>query len=583
MNPIIGQGEPSFKPAQSLTNTNIDSPQPSHLIGNRYLLNDYVGSGTRGEIYEAVDQQISKATGRDQLVSIEILALRDNQVPLVNRFASQFSEIVNLPHPNIARSMDFGVSDDTVFFTMELLEGTSLRSMLDGNSTEAFSENEVMAVINSTADALTFIHKNGFTHGNLTPDSIFITQDFDVKIVDFASEVLKQSFDIMASRQTGSSKPLKPVEDVYGLAAIAYEMLTGEPPYDGTSRTQARRKGSKLRAVRRLSRNRRNALTRALALRFDKRTPTVAEFAEEFGITGQEILHVPASRTKTNANRILKPLAALVAIAAAAALLQPNYGVIEDKLSDLTSLVASQFVSSTPEKEPVIVATKPSNISTQDEIRTTEAIETEPTLSAQVVQSLESEIAEYIAQDDQPSQNVSAADNSASIDSELVSQLFVTDLASTPPSKITRQVESEPTPESSRVIEAPQNEESVEPQATQETPSAADVVFERPSLTVRESQSMAAISLRRNGDATQSAQVIWWTGENTARTDLDYAELGVRTEYFSAGQDRMTVYVPIISDSVSEGTESFYVYAQSNLASKSEINALEVIVVDDDG
>ena len=45
----------------------------------------------------------------------------------------------------------------------------------------------------------------------------------------------------------------------------------------------------------------------------------------------------------------------------------------------------------------------------------------------------------------------------------------------------------------------------------------------------------------------------------------------------------MTVYVPIVSDSVTEETESFYVYAQSNLAPKNEINALEVIIVDDDG
>jgi len=464
--------------------------------------------------------------------------------------------LVNIPHTSIARSIDFGVDNQSVFFTMELLEGMSLRSILDGSLTEAFSENEVIAVIRSVADALTHMHKHGFTHGNLTPDSIFVTHNLDVKIIDFSSEVLKQSFDIMASRQTGSSKPLKPVEDVYGLAAIAYEMLAGEPAYVGISRTQACRKGIKLRPVGRLSRHRRKALTRALALRFDKRTPTVVEFVEEFGVTGNENLHVPIPDRKANSNRMLKPLAALVALGAIAAFLQPNFDVISDKLSDWRNLVIAQVSQDPIIAEQSNVVSAPGNNSPAEEA---DPMVTAKTGMADTTRELSDE------------QTLQASAIHSSLENDAL------------------QVKTEFIPASTVFFEEATDNASIDVIEAVAIPAAAaelslgDIVFDKQSLTVNESQSMAAVSLRRNGGTNKSASVIWWTGENTAQTDVDYAELGVRTEIFSAGQKIMAVYIPIVSDSVIEGTESFYVYAQSDLALKNEVSVLEVIVVDDDG
>lgn len=569
--------------------TDFDAPESVRMVGNRYLIDNYVGCGTRGEVYEAIDQQISKAKRCEQLVSIELLSLHESQVPFVSRFASQFAELVNIPHASIARSIDFGIDNQCVFFTMELLEGTSLRSILDASSTEAFTENEVMAVIRSAADALTHMHKHGFTHGNLTPHSIFVTQNYDVKIIDFASEVLKQSFDVMGSRQTGSSKPLKPIEDVFGLAAIAYEMLAGEPAYDGVSKTQALQMDSKLRPVGRLSRHRRKALERALALHSDKRTPTVAEFVAEFGVTGNEILHLPTPDDKSSPNRILMPLTALLAVAAVAAFLQPSFDVIGEKLSDWKNFVTAQ-VSQDPitAEQPDILSASAGESAVED-VPETEIVEVQPTLSSQVVQSLESEVAEYMAQDEES--NLTLVDeNGAGVatDELLGEENSLVDAIESPTEGEPLQVESEFSLAPTMVTEAAPDDVGIDLMEAVEIPVAAaeitrdDVVFDKQSLTVKESQQTAAISLRRSGNADKSATIIWWTGENTARTDLDYAELGVRTEYFKAGQKSMTVYVPIVSDSVSEGTESFYVYAQSNLAPKNEINAMEVFVVDDD-
>jgi serine/threonine protein kinase len=586
----IGEINESMNPVRTPIFTDFDSPESARMVGNRYLIDNYVGSGTRDEIYEAIDQQISKAARHEQRTSIELLALRENQVPLVGRFASRFAKLVNIPHTSIARSIDFGVDNQSVFFTMELLEGMSLRSILDGSSTEAFSENEVIAVIRSVADALTHMHKHGFTHGNLTPDSIFVTHNLDVKIIDFASEVLKQSFDIMASRQTDSSKPLKPVEDVYGLAAIAYEMLAGEPAYDGISRTQACRKGIKLRPVGRLSRHRRKALTRALALRFDKRTPTVVEFVEEFGVTGNENLHVPIPDRKANSNRMLKPLAALVALDTIAAFLQPSFDVISDKLSDWRNLVIAQVSQDPIIAEQSNVVSAPGNNSPAEEAPVVETAEAPPTLAEQVEQSLEGEIAEYIAQDEEADPMVTAKTGVAGITSEISDEKTLQ--ASAIHSSLENdalQVKTEFIPASTVFFEKATDNASIDVIEAVAIPAAAaelslgDIVFDKQSLTVNESQSMAAVSLRRNGGTNKSASVIWWTGENTAQTDVDYAELGVRTEIFSAGQKIMTVYIPIVSDSVIEGTESFYVYAQSDLALKNEVSVLEVIVVDDDG
>ena len=84
--------------------------------------------------------------------------------------------------------------------------------------------------------------------------------------------------------------------------------------------------------------------------------------------------------------------------------------------------------------------------------------------------------------------------------------------------------------------------------------------FDLPVVTVSERTGAVSIVVRRSGDLSVPASVIWWASDDTARADDDYAELGRRVERFAAGEDVRTILIPLISDSAPERTEAFFVY-----------------------
>jgi hypothetical protein len=109
-----------------------------------------------------------------------------------------------------------------------------------------------------------------------------------------------------------------------------------------------------------------------------------------------------------------------------------------------------------------------------------------------------------------------------------------------------------------------------------------DMAFAQDAVTVYEGANMTTIMLRRRGVIDAAASVTWWTSDNTAIANQDYADLGVRTETFAAGQESLTIYVPLVSDSLIEETESFYVYVSWDAAPTYVVDRLEVFVVDND-
>ena len=108
------------------------------------------------------------------------------------------------------------------------------------------------------------------------------------------------------------------------------------------------------------------------------------------------------------------------------------------------------------------------------------------------------------------------------------------------------------------------------------------IAFAREAVTVREGQDMASVVIRRLGNVNNETPVLWWTGDNTAIADLDYADLGVRSETFGVGVESVSLYVPLISDSLAEQRESFYVFVASDLEPDTVSDRVEVIVNDDD-
>ncbi|MGI9202822.1 MAG: protein kinase [Woeseiaceae bacterium] len=547
-----------------------ESHQIGDIVGNRYSLQSRVGPGRLGTVYEATDQQLMQASRSDYRVSIELFCLPSELAHLRTRFASEFVDLLSVSHPNIARIIDFGIDGETIFFTTELLEGTSLDSMLDGESTDSFSDKEILAVLRSVADALQYVHAKGLIHGELNSDSIFITTDYEVKIVDLAIEVLKRTLGNPDEQLAASSqKALKPTADVFGIAAVAYELLACERPYEGLPRGHARKRGLRLRRIKGVARNRWKALASALQLLPVDRTQTIAQFAADFGISGTESLQALEAGEHSKERRSLLPALLLVAITATAAMIQFEILNPTDMLSGFRERIGSStptvvIDSSVPEET---YATE--DDATGDDVAGGQLDEILP--QSALATAGESASAEFGPADNPlpdlvlPAEQDLRAEEPATLDDAQIKETAV-GVSAAPAEDVTGTTEIG----ASAQIDT--------------TPVSAPpaIAFAQETVVVREGQDMAAVVLQRLGNAENGTPIIWWTGDNTAMADHDYADLGVRSETFETGVSAISLYVPLISDSLVEQRESFYVFVASDLAPDTVSDRVEIIVNDDD-
>lgn len=99
------------------------------------------------------------------------------------------------------------------------------------------------------------------------------------------------------------------------------------------------------------------------------------------------------------------------------------------------------------------------------------------------------------------------------------------------------------------------------PAATQveSLPGATGVAFSAANYTVNENAPAARVTVRRLGSASHDVSFAWWTVEDSAKADVDFAPLGRRVEHIPPGEEAVTIYVPIISNPLRHQTSSFYV------------------------
>ena len=539
-----------------------------HIVGNRYRLETFVGCGQLGDVYEAVDQQLTQAARNEHRVILELFSLGEDQADLRTRLANEFLNLLPLSHPNLAHIVDFGIDGSSVFFTSELLEGKSLDAILNSNSTDAFSDKEILAIMKNVGDVLAYLHAEGVIHGDLRPSSVFITEHFEIKLVDVASVILRRAFSSIDVQRIGDSQTLKPTTDVFGLAAIAYELLANEPPYDGLPRGHARKKELKARRIKGISMHRWSALSRALRLQPAKRTTSVNQFVQEFGVTGTESLDDGSAAPIQKQRRLPKSLVWIVPLAIIAVAIQQNFVTVTALYTDLRENITARFAGTSNQSATVTI---PAVEGVNERIEAPSPEPQEPPVTDAAASAVEATEAGTIA------------DSVAASATPLQPPAVTTDetLASTQVSA------TEPLLQNAVAVA---NEAAVAADAPEAGPAASPVVVEAPvrfsfrseRLVVAESQDMVAVDILRSGNRDADAAVIWWTEDGSALADRDYADFGVRSENFASGTAEKTVYIPLISDSRSENREVFYVYAGSVMAPKNEASRMEIVINDDD-
>jgi eukaryotic-like serine/threonine-protein kinase len=217
------------------------------IVNERYRVVELIGEGGMGKVYLAEHIEIGKR------VAIKALHPSYSRMPeLVERFRREARAASKIGHPNIVDVTDSGTTDDgSVYFVMEYLEGVELGSVIERD--RAIDVSRALRIATQICRALSAAHSVGVIHRDLKPENVFLitrdnTSDF-VKVLDFGiaktAEAEAQSKQRLTSPgmamgtpeymapEQAAGRPADARCDIYSLAAILYEMLTGEPPYRG--------------------------------------------------------------------------------------------------------------------------------------------------------------------------------------------------------------------------------------------------------------------------------------------------------------------------------------------------------------
>ncbi len=199
---------------------------------------ELIGVGGMGAVYKA------RQEGLDRVVALKILPEEfGHDVKFALRFTREARTLAKLTHPNIVSVFEFGNVENTYYFLMEFVDGSTLREVVKARQ---LAPSHALAIVPHLCDALQYAHDNGVVHRDIKPENILMATDGSVKIADFGlsrvlgnesqQELLTGTHQVMgtprymAPEQFEGSHGVDHRADIYSLGVVFYEMLTGELP-----------------------------------------------------------------------------------------------------------------------------------------------------------------------------------------------------------------------------------------------------------------------------------------------------------------------------------------------------------------
>jgi tRNA A-37 threonylcarbamoyl transferase component Bud32/membrane-associated protease RseP (regulator of RpoE activity) len=231
-------------------NSGLTVTQLPRLLAGRYRLDHRRGRGGMGAVYEAVD------TALERRVAVKVI--RDELVgntEAAERFQREARAAASFTHPNVVTIYDFGVADTRAFLVMELLEGVSLRDELKRSG--RLAADRVLSLMRGVCFAVEAAHRRQLVHRDLKPENIFLARGETgetAKVLDFGiAKFLPQAAagNTLSTADTGTGALMGTVRymspeqlrggkvgtgwDLWALAVVAYEILTGAHPFQATT------------------------------------------------------------------------------------------------------------------------------------------------------------------------------------------------------------------------------------------------------------------------------------------------------------------------------------------------------------
>jgi eukaryotic-like serine/threonine-protein kinase len=318
----------------------------SELLGNRYALGEMIGTGGMADVYIAQDQRLSRK------VAIKVLRsdlAKDPQ--FVARFRKEALAAAALNHPGVVAVYDSGETP-APYIVMELVSGHTLREII--HQGERLPIDRALEIGEGILVALEYSHEKGIVHRDIKPANVMITDQGDVKVMDFG--IARALDDIGATLTStwnvvGTAQYLSPEQamgesadyrsDIYSTGCLLYEVLTGRPPYIGDTPVSIafQHVSGELIKPRTLNQNLPNGLdvilTVALAKKPEDRYQSAKEMLDDIRkLRAGQIVTTRVARKPIKWRPIL--VGVLVAVLAGGAI---SYGVLNSSTTVSSSLV----------------------------------------------------------------------------------------------------------------------------------------------------------------------------------------------------------------------------------------------------
>lgn len=223
-----------------------DSPSDGGFpaLGERYVIEAFLGEGAVGQVYRALDRQLRR--------TVAIKVLRSREPDAINRFRREAQAQARLDHDHICRVYEVGVFDGRPFIVMQFIEGETL-----GTLAPTLELEQKVELIRQVARAIQAAHERGVVHCDVKPANVMVERrpdgELHAHVLDFG---IARSCDdpgddsIAATSGTPAymapeqvcGDPVGSATDVYGLGAMAYGVLAEQTPFHGATRAEVKQK-----------------------------------------------------------------------------------------------------------------------------------------------------------------------------------------------------------------------------------------------------------------------------------------------------------------------------------------------------
>jgi len=210
----------------------------AETLASRYDILDALGDGGMGMVYRVRDRETN------EILALKLLRPEIARDPvMLERFKNEIRLAHRITHKNVCRIYDFNRADDLAYFTMEYVDGESLRAYL--NRASKLSPERVLDLARQILAGLSEAHVQGVIHRDLKPENVMLARDGLIKVLDFGiaraldgdaatTRTIMGTPEYMAPEQS-QGKAVDQRVDLYALGLILYECLTGRRAFSGAT------------------------------------------------------------------------------------------------------------------------------------------------------------------------------------------------------------------------------------------------------------------------------------------------------------------------------------------------------------